>query len=72
MLLQKKNAKIDKYLQVALGFSKKCDKTHLNDKMGESICYNFPQCCKYSQMDLKIIKLHELKSSLKMPVGIEA
>ena len=46
-LLQKKNAKVDKYFQVALGFSEKCDRILLNDKMGESIWYSFSQCWKY-------------------------
>lgn len=46
-LAQKKKAKIEKYLQVVLGLSGKCDKIPLDDKMGESIWYSFSQRCKY-------------------------
>lgn len=42
-LLQKKGAKTEKYLQIVLGFSEKCDKIPLNDKMGKNIWYGFSQ-----------------------------
>lgn len=45
-LPQRKKA-IEKYLQVVLGLSGKCDKIPLNDKMRENICCCFSQRCKY-------------------------